>query len=138
MVHCLPSMFTYEGKKIHCGTRRALLAKSVLILASAQGTFGFTKSGPLGVLLAKYVLTLVKRASPSQNQKGDTMATTYTSYDQLPLALNADDVAAVLGISRANAYTLMHSKDFPTITIGKRMIVPKDKLLAWMDERMSA
>ena len=45
------------------------------------------------------------------------MATTYTSYDQLPLALNADDVAAVLGISRANAYTLMHSKDFPTITI---------------------
>ena len=46
--------------------------------------------------------------------------------------------AAVLGISRANAYTLMHSKDFPTITIGKRMIVPKDKLLAWMDERMSA
>jgi DNA-binding XRE family transcriptional regulator len=46
--------------------------------------------------------------------------------------------AEVLGISRANAYTLMHSKDFPTITIGKRMIVPKDKLLAWMDERMSA
>ena len=62
------------------------------------------------------------------------MATTYTSYDQLPLALNADDVAAVLGISRANAYTLMHSKDFPTIS----MIVPKDKLLAWMDAGMSA
>ena len=66
------------------------------------------------------------------------MTTTYTSYDQLPLALCADDVAAVLGISRANAYTLMHSKDFPTITIGKRMIVPKDKLLAWMEARMSA
>ena len=138
MVHCLPSMFTYEGKKMHCGPRRAQLATDVFILASAQGTFGFTQSGPFGALLAKYVLTLGKRASPSQNQKGDTMATTYTSYDQLPLALNADDVAAVLGISRANAYTLMHSKDFPTITIGKRMIVPKDKLLAWMDERMSA
>ena len=26
----------------------------------------------------------------------------------------------------------------PTITIGKRMIVPKDKLLAWMEEQMSA
>lgn len=47
------------------------------------------------------------------------MTTTYTSYDQLPLPLCADDVVAVLGISRANAYTLMHSKDFPTITIGK-------------------
>ena len=62
----------------------------------------------------------------------------HPSYDQLPLALCADDVAAVLGISRANAYTLMHSKDFPTITIGKRMIVPKDKLLAWMEEQMSS
>ena len=66
------------------------------------------------------------------------MATTYTSYDQLPLALNADDVAAVLGISRANAYTLMHSKDFPTICIGKRMIVPRDKFIEWMDLQISA
>ena len=66
------------------------------------------------------------------------MTNTYTSYDQLPLALNADDVAAVLGISRANAYTLMRSKGFPTLIIGKRMTVPKDKLLEWMDEQMSA
>ena len=66
------------------------------------------------------------------------MRSQFTSYEQLPITLTADHVAAALGISRANAYTLMHSKDFPTITIGKRMIVPKDKLLAWMDERMSA
>ena len=81
---------------------------------------------------------LNKQCKTRNPGKENSMTTTYTSYDQLPLALNADDVAAVLGISRANAYTLMHSKDFPTITIGKRMIVPKDKLLAWMDERMSA
>ena len=49
---------------------------------------------------------------------------TYTSLEQLPLALSAEDVAQVLGISRANAYTLMHSKGFPTIKIGKRMTVP--------------
>ena len=66
------------------------------------------------------------------------MTTTYTSYDQLPLSLCANDIAAVLGISRANAYTLMRSKGFPTIFIGKRMIVPKEKLLAWMEEQMSA
>ena len=66
------------------------------------------------------------------------MTTNFTSIDQLPITLSAEQVAQVLGISRAGAYTLMHSKDFPTITIGKRMIVPKDKLLAWMDERMSA
>ena len=63
---------------------------------------------------------------------------TYTSLEQLPLALSAEDVAQVLGISRANAYTLMHSKGFPTIKIGKRMTVPKDKLIEWIDKQMSA
>ena len=58
-----------------------------------------------------------------------------TSFDQLPLVLCADEVAAVLGISRANTYTLMRSAGFPTIRIGKRMIVPKDKLIAWIDEQ---
>ena len=51
----------------------------------------------------------------------------YTSLDQLPLALSADDVAEVLGISRANAYNLMRSKSFPTLKIGKRMIVCLNK-----------
>ena len=59
----------------------------------------------------------------------------YTSIDQLPITLCAEDVAQVLGISRAGAYTLIHSKGFLTIQIGKRMVVPKDKLLAWMEEQ---
>lgn len=60
----------------------------------------------------------------------------YTSLDQLPMALKADDIAQVLGISRANAYTLMHSESFPTLRIGKRMMVPKDKFLAWMEKQI--
>ena len=66
------------------------------------------------------------------------METTYTSYTQLPLSLNANDIAAVLGISRANAYTLMRAKGFPTIFIGKRMIVPRDKFIEWMELQISA
>ena len=65
------------------------------------------------------------------------MTNLYTSIDQLPITLSAPQVAKVLGISRANAYMLMHSVDFPTLTIGKRMVVPKDKLLAWMDAQIS-
>ena len=61
-----------------------------------------------------------------------------SSYDQLPVALNASQVAAVLGISRAGAYNLMRSEGFPTLYVGKRMIVPKDKLIAWMDARVSS
>ena len=59
----------------------------------------------------------------------------YTSLEQLPVALSAEDVAQVLGISRANAYILMHSKGFPTLQIGKRMTVPKDKLIEWIDKQ---
>ena len=65
------------------------------------------------------------------------MTKTYTSLDQLPLALSAEDVARVLGISRANAYVLMHSKGFPTLKIGKRMTVPKDKLIEWMEKQLA-
>lgn len=54
------------------------------------------------------------------------------------LSLNVNDIAAVLGISRANAYTLMRAKGFPTIFIGKRMIVPRDKFIEWMDLQISA
>ena len=68
----------------------------------------------------------------------ENMTNTYTSIDQLPITLCAEDVAQVLGISRAGAYTLMHSKGFPTIQIGKRMVVPKEKLLAWMEEQSAA
>lgn len=66
------------------------------------------------------------------------MTNKYTSLDQLPLALSAEDVAQVLGISRANAYALMHSKGFPTLKISKRMTVPKDKLIAWMEKQLAA
>ena len=61
---------------------------------------------------------------------------TFTSVDQLPLTLNADQVASVLSISRANAYKLMHSKGFPTIRIGKRMLVHRDRLIEWMNARV--
>ena len=55
------------------------------------------------------------------------------SLKTLPLVLNATQVSEVLGISRAGAYNLMHREDFPTLLIGKRMLVPRDKLLAWID-----
>ena len=58
---------------------------------------------------------------------------TYTSYDDLPLMLSVAEVAAVLGISRAGAYELTRSSGFPALKIGSRIVVPKDKFLAWID-----
>lgn len=56
----------------------------------------------------------------------------YKSYDDLPLMLNAEIVKDVLGISISSAYELMRRKDFPSVRIGNRMIVPKDKLREWL------
>jgi len=63
------------------------------------------------------------------------MSPTKTSYEQLPLMLNADQLSETLGISRAGAYELMHSKGFPTLRIGKRMMVSKDQLIKWIEAR---
>ena len=57
----------------------------------------------------------------------------YKTYDDLPLFLNADMVANVLGISAASSYELMHEKDFPVLKIGNRMVVPKEKFAAWVE-----
>lgn len=58
----------------------------------------------------------------------------YKSYDDLPLFLNSDTVAKALGISPSSAYELMHEKDFPTLRIGSRMVVPKEKFIRWVEE----
>ena len=57
----------------------------------------------------------------------------YKNYDELPLTLNVVQVAAVLGISRAGAYELVHSEGFPALKIGSRIVVPKDRLQEWID-----
>ena len=60
--------------------------------------------------------------------------TKYTSTNELPLTLRAAEVADLLGISRSNAYRLMHGEDFPVLRIGKRLLVPRSGLLRWVDE----
>ena len=48
----------------------------------------------------------------------------YNSFDELPLMLTVEDVSHVLGIGLAHAYEVAHRRDFPTITLGSRIIVP--------------
>ena len=58
---------------------------------------------------------------------------TYKTYDELPLFLNAEIISEVFGIAIASAYELMHEKDFPVIKIGSRLVVPKDKFIVWVE-----
>ena len=58
----------------------------------------------------------------------------YKSYDELPLFLNAETVAKVLGVSPSSGYELMHEKDFPALRVGKRIVVPKERFIQWVDQ----
>ena len=57
----------------------------------------------------------------------------YTNYDELPLFLNAAMVSQILGVSPSSAYELMHKDSFPTLRIGSRIVVPKDKFCQWVE-----
>lgn len=59
----------------------------------------------------------------------------YKNYDELPLFLNAATVAKVLGVSPSSGYELMHEKDFPILKIGNRIVVPKEKFIAWVEQK---
>ena len=55
------------------------------------------------------------------------------SYDDLPLFLNANLLAQVLGVSISSAYELMHETGFPALRIGSRIVVPKEEFRRWVD-----
>ena len=61
----------------------------------------------------------------------------YKDYDELPVFLNARMVADLLGVSQSTAYELMHEKNFPTLHVGSRLVVPRDKFIDWMNGKIS-
>lgn len=58
----------------------------------------------------------------------------YKHYDELPLFLNAETVAKVLGVSLSTGYELMHEKDFPALQVGNRIVVPKEMFQQWVED----
>ena len=58
----------------------------------------------------------------------------YSSWDSLPLILQAKDIQMILGISKGKTYEIMNSADLPTIYLNKRMMVSKDKFYEWLNK----
>ena len=61
------------------------------------------------------------------------MKTTYTNIEDLPLTLKVHEAAAVLRISKSKVYELARTESFPAVRIGKRVVIPRDKLIEWMN-----
>ncbi|MBE3585816.1 MAG: helix-turn-helix domain-containing protein [Thermoanaerobacter sp.] len=45
------------------------------------------------------------------------------------------DLGRIMGINEKAAYDLAHSQGFPTIRVGKKLIISKMGLIRWMGER---
>ena len=73
-----------------------------------------------------------KTDSTEKEVKRNMKESSYRSYDELPLFLNAATVAKVLGVSPSSGYELMHEPDFPVLKVGSRLVVPKEKFVEWV------
>ncbi|WP_051663455.1 helix-turn-helix domain-containing protein [Alicyclobacillus macrosporangiidus] len=52
----------------------------------------------------------------------------------LKAALTVPEAAELLGVSRNKAYEMTRRPGFPCIRDGRRIIIPRDALLRWLDE----
>lgn len=59
----------------------------------------------------------------------------YYENDQLPIFLDAKAIAGILGISKTSVYHLMREDDFPSLRIGRRVVVHRDKFLDWVNKK---
>ena len=47
---------------------------------------------------------------------------------------NVYEVAALLGINLPKAYKMVRQESFPSIRIGRRIVVPKEAFHRWLEE----
>ena len=76
---------------------------------------------------------VLKLGYQHKTEGGNCLKTTYTNIKDLPLTLKAHEAAAVLRISKSKVYELARTESFPAIRIGNRVVIPRDKLIQWMN-----
>lgn len=48
------------------------------------------------------------------------------------ITYSAAEIAEILGVSKSAAYDLLHREDFPTLRIGKRLMVVASQFDEWL------
>lgn len=51
------------------------------------------------------------------------------------LTLTVEEAAKLLGVSRIKGYELAHSEGFPAMRLGRKLLIPRDRFLAWIDQQ---
>jgi excisionase family DNA binding protein len=50
-----------------------------------------------------------------------------------PRVISAKQAASILGISKPKMYELTRHDDFPKLKVGKRILIPYQRFLEWID-----
>ena len=102
--------------------------------ASTERGRGAQQRKNIGGVRSKDTLpTKTEYALPTKLQGGhDLKKSIYTSYDELPLLLNVKQLVDLMGVSDSSVYELIQEDGFPSLRIGKRIVVPKEELRKWI------
>ena len=55
--------------------------------------------------------------------------------DALPAFYSVEDIQRILGIGRNSAYRLVNEKDFPSVYVGNRIVIPTDLFQKWVNQQ---
>ena len=50
------------------------------------------------------------------------------------LTLTVAEACEALSMSKTNMYQLIHRDDFPCVMIGRKALIPRDKLIEWLND----
>jgi excisionase family DNA binding protein len=81
------------------------------------------------------VTTLHQLIAALSEQPDRSLTTNASPQRDLPLLLDAAEAAKLLSLSRTKVFDLAHSGEIPSIRIGRAMRIPRDQLVAWIEQR---
>ena len=62
----------------------------------------------------------------------------YRSFDEMPVTLSVEQAAEALSISTVSMYKLIKKDStFPAIQMGRRIVIPKENLKKWIDDKIN-
>lgn len=70
----------------------------------------------------------VKGVKPAEEDK----------WNHVPEVLSVKEMAELMNISQWMAYELCRNPGFPAVRIGRRVLVRRDQLMAWMDKEAAS
>ncbi len=58
------------------------------------------------------------------------------SFDELPQMFSVAQLSQVLSISRTAAYDLAKEDGFPSVKVGGRVLIHREKFLKWLEKKL--